>query len=149
MTELVAHSNLPMAARSTSISLRDLEISGRALSTSKPWRSMAFRYLLSAPAEQFQINRQLAIDHLYQRQPAGKPIPRSFDFKFHHGHKLRCCAALRNVFTGYAKAAQVFQRKINAAFAIIDENILPEICQLQCCACVVRELLPFGVTIAA
>src|SRR6185312_3248694 len=105
--------------------------------------------LLPATAEEFNIDCKFMINALNQRKTALEPFTGALDLKLHQGDELGCGAALSNLFPADSKTAQVLQRQINAAFLIIHRNVLPKIRQLQSRACVVGELLAFGVFVAA
>src|SRR5258708_19145417 len=104
---------------------------------------------LSTAAEEFKVHRQLAVHVLDQRQSAIKPLACALDLELHELKELRRRAALRDVFFGHAEVAQIFKRKIDASFAVVNGNVLPEIGELQRGAGAVRKLLAFGVTVAA
>src|SRR5258708_2162481 len=104
---------------------------------------------LSAAAEEFKVDRQLAIHFLDQRQSAIEPFARTLDLEPHELKELRRCATLCDIVSRHTETAQIFQRQIDASFAEVHGNILPEIGELQCGAGVIRELLALGVTVSA
>ena len=78
-----------------------------------------------------------------------KPFACALDFKFHHLAKSRSVAALCQIFFGDRIAAQVLERQIDSAFAVVDCDVLPEIRQLQSGAGVIGKLLALGIVISA
>src|SRR5579884_2265734 len=80
----------------------------------------AVQNLLAAPAEQLDVDCQFAIDHSDEWTPALEPLTRSFYFEFHEPAERGGEAPLCDVSFSHSIAFQIFEGKINAAFAVID-----------------------------
>ena len=103
----------------------------------------------TAAAEKIEIDRQFAINLPDQRQALTEPIAGALDFELHHRAEGGSVLVVRNVVFGDFEAAKVFERKIDASLGVIDGDVLPEVCELQCGAGEVGKLLAFGIAISA
>src|SRR5271166_6718635 len=100
-----------------------------------------------AATEQLDVARQPTVHHFRQRQPLVKPLPRAIHLKLHHGQKPGRRMTIRQVLLAHAKLREIFQGKVDPSLFEVCAYVLPEVCQLQCCACVVGKLLPLRITI--
>src|SRR5581483_4498466 len=104
---------------------------------------------LPATAEQLNVDSQLATYLSHQRQAALEPLAGALDLEAHQIAELRRVVSGGQVCFRDPEPAQVFERKIDAAFLEIYPDVLPEIGQLQRGTGVVGKLLPLRVAIAA
>ena len=104
---------------------------------------------LPAAAEEFEIDGEGFVYFFNERQAAEKPFVGALDFELHHLAEGVGIEILSQIFFRHCELPQVFERKINSAFGIVDGDVLPEIGELQSGAGVIGELLAFGVVIAA
>ncbi len=129
--------------------MRGLEITGRRRKHVVPLPLDGIQDLQPAAAEQFDVEREMLVHHLRQRQPHLKPLAGARNFELHHLQECGRRSTLRNVVFAHAVLRKVLQRKVDAPLAVVDGDVLPEIRQLQGSAGVVGELLALGVAIAA
>src|SRR5690348_16047959 len=103
----------------------------------------------AAAGEKFDINSEVAADLLRERQAAPEPLTRALDFEAHEFQKFVRGAPAGDDRLFYGKAAKVFERKIDAALAVINGDVLPEIRELERGTGEVGELLAVGIAISA
>ena len=78
-----------------------------------------------------------------------EPVAGALDFEPHHRAERGSVLTLGDVLFTDSKAAQVLKRKIDAAFGVINADILPEIRELQSGTGEIGKLLPLRVAIPA
>src|SRR5271156_2940940 len=100
-------------------------------------------------AEQVQIEGELAIDHVDQRQTVDEQLASVVDFMPHQFAKCRCRLAPGNRSFVYAELLHIVDGQVDPAPLVIGMDILPEVRQLQSGAGEIRKQEHFRRAIAA
>src|SRR6185503_1949433 len=108
-----------------------------------------FENLQAAAAKQLQIDGQATVDRIGQRKPSKKKFAGNVDRFLHSGAKARIELASEQRFQRISVSFENIERQIHAILFEIDDDVLPEVSQLEGRAGGVGKRLPFGVAISA
>src|SRR5579859_3685520 len=104
---------------------------------------------LAAAGEQFQIDSEFAVHLAHERKSLLEPVVGALDLELHQLAKGGRVPPAGKIGFGHGKAAQVFERKIDAALCVIHANVLPKVGELQGGASVIGKLLALSIAVSA
>ena len=84
----------------------------------------------TAAAEEIEIDRQIAVDHVDEGQALVEEATRIVDFVLQERAEFGRRNSLLDCRVGYAKALHVVLRKVDAVFQEIYADVLPEVREL-------------------
>ncbi len=85
----------------------------------------------TAAAEEIEIEGEIAIDHVDERQPLLEETARKVDFVFEERAEFGSRNSLLDGCVGDAEALHVVLRNVDAVFGEVDADVLPEVGELQ------------------